>query len=163
MFFSITSLFSSSLQLMQQMLYSIKHRNKEGSIDMKWITKSQPALLYSKSTVETSEQCVKFVQGSQKRHQNDINNIALVSLLLTLIVFISDTSIITLSKCMPVGMVSLFIFVLVWTYITPTFAYRLWWCCLGSWVTKWKKQIALLTKIWWEIQPCEKMPVHSQK
>ena len=37
--------------------------------------------------METSEQCVKFVQGSQKRHQNDIN-IVLVSLLLTLIEFI---------------------------------------------------------------------------
>ena len=83
------------MQLMQQMLYSNKkHGNKEGSIDMKWINKSQPALICSKSTVETSEQCVKFAQGSQKRHQNDINNIVLVSLLLTLIDFIPDVFII---------------------------------------------------------------------
>ena len=83
--FFLTSVISSILQLVQQILYSTeKHGNWEESIGTKWVNKSQPAFTCSNSTVETPEQCVQFFQGSQKRHQNNINNIVLVSLLLTL-------------------------------------------------------------------------------
>ena len=50
---------------------------------------TQPAFTYSKLTVETLEQGVKYVQSKQERHQKDVwrHRVLLVSLLLTLNIF----------------------------------------------------------------------------
>ena len=50
---------------------------------------TQPAFTYSKLTVETLEQGVKYVQSKQERHQKDVwrHLVLLVSLLLTLNIF----------------------------------------------------------------------------
>ena len=45
---------------------------------------NQPAFTYSKSTMERPEQRVKYVQSLQQRHQDDVSDVVLVSLLLTL-------------------------------------------------------------------------------
>ena len=45
---------------------------------------TQPAFTCSNSTIETPEQCVKSVQSYQLKHQSDVIDVVLVSLLLTL-------------------------------------------------------------------------------
>ena len=45
---------------------------------------SPPAFTSSKSTTETTQQCVKSAQNQQKIHQNNFRNIVLVNLWLTL-------------------------------------------------------------------------------
>ena len=47
---------------------------------------AQSAFTYSKLTIETREQGVKYVQSYQK-HQNDVIGVVLVSLMLTLNIF----------------------------------------------------------------------------
>ena len=42
---------------------------------------------YSKSTIETLEKDVKYVQSQQYKHQNDATDVVLVFLLLTLNIF----------------------------------------------------------------------------
>ena len=44
----------------------------------------QPALSCSKPTMETPEQCVKHAQNLQLRRRNEVNDVVLMSLLLTL-------------------------------------------------------------------------------
>ena len=46
-----------------------------------------PAFTCSKSTMQTPEQCVKFVQSKQYRPQNDVTDVVLVSLLFALNIF----------------------------------------------------------------------------
>ena len=49
---------------------------------------TQSAITCSQLTIETLEQVLTYVQSSQKKtHQNDVNDIGLVSLLLTLNIF----------------------------------------------------------------------------
>ena len=45
---------------------------------------TQLAFAYSKLTIETLEQDVKYVQGQQSRHQNEAYGVVVLSLLLTL-------------------------------------------------------------------------------
>ena len=47
----------------------------------------QPAFTWSKSTMVISSKCLESVQIEQWRHQNDVNHVFLMSLLLTLNVF----------------------------------------------------------------------------
>ena len=51
---------------------------------MGWITYSIYLLKVNKKTIEKG---VKYVQSQQKRHQNNVSNIFLMSLLLTLNIF----------------------------------------------------------------------------
>ena len=46
---------------------------------------NQPEFPWKDLTTEISEKCIKSVQSKQERHQNDVIDFALVSLLLTLI------------------------------------------------------------------------------
>ena len=41
-----------------------------------WRSLSSPEFTCSKSTIETPEQCVKYVQSQQQRHQNDVNEMS---------------------------------------------------------------------------------------
>ena len=53
----------------------------------KWSGKQQTALstfICSKLTIKTVEQGVRYVQKEQNRHQNDANDVFLLSLMLTL-------------------------------------------------------------------------------
>ena len=53
----------------------------------KWSRKQQTALstfICSKLTIKTVEQGVRYVQKEQNRHQNDANDVFLLSLMLTL-------------------------------------------------------------------------------
>ena len=48
-----------------------------------WLFNSQPAFSCSQSTMETPKRYLYTVQSEQQGHQNDINDVVLVSLLLT--------------------------------------------------------------------------------
>ena len=48
---------------------------------------TQPTIIGSKLTIKSLERDVKDVQSQQQRHQNDVNRVVLVSLLLTLNTF----------------------------------------------------------------------------
>ena len=45
---------------------------------------ARPATTCSRSTMDTLEQCVKSIQSQQYKHQSDVAEVLLVSLLLTL-------------------------------------------------------------------------------
>ena len=48
---------------------------------------TQQSFTYSKSMIETVENGVKYAPSLQKRHQDDDNDVVLVSLLLTMKIF----------------------------------------------------------------------------
>ena len=50
---------------------------------------NQQTFTYSKLTIETPEKVVKHVQSYYYRHQMDVNELVLVSLLLTLNIFLT--------------------------------------------------------------------------
>ena len=52
-----------------------------------WTNYTKQTITCSKSTIETVKQVVKYVQRKQKRHQNNVDDVVLVSSLLNLNVF----------------------------------------------------------------------------
>ena len=61
-----------------------------------WRT-TQQTFTYSKSTIETLEKAVEYIQSQQQQHWNDVNEVALMFLLLPVNIFYTFFSVLLLT------------------------------------------------------------------